>query len=241
MNIYKNVKNEKVNATDLSKTVYEELIENMGKHAQDEVVNQINNLDTKYYSIIVDSIPDLTHVDQLVIVVWYWYNGKPCAKFLTFLPIENHSSTTLFNKIQQVLVEHKLSLENIHGQSYSNASNMKGLEKGLQALFKRINRYGEYVPCAAHSLNLVGEKAVSTLPEVIHYFGILQELYVFFSGSPQRWEILNTQSSLDFSLKSLSVTRWSAHHEAVQAIKNGYTGILQTLKHIFEDSEEKLV
>ena len=41
-------KNEKVNATYLSKTVYEELIKIMGKHVQDEIVNQINNLDTKY-------------------------------------------------------------------------------------------------------------------------------------------------------------------------------------------------
>ncbi|GCB81770.1 hypothetical protein scyTo_0021884, partial [Scyliorhinus torazame] len=231
--------NEKVNATYLSKPVYEELIEIMGKHVQDEIVNQINNLDMKYYSIIVDSTPDLTHVDQLVIVVRYCYNGKPCERFLTFLPIENHSFPNLFNKIQ-VLSEHKLSLENIRGQSYDNTSNMKGSEKGLQALFKNINRYADYVPCAAHSLNLVGEKAVSTVPEVVDYFGILQELDVLFSGSPRRWGILNTQGNLHFSLKSLSVTRWSSHYEAVRAIKNGYMGILQTLKHIFEDSEEKL-
>ena len=81
---------------------------------------------------------------------------------------------------------------------------------------------------------------MSTVPEVVDYFGILQELYVFFSGSLQRWEILNTQGNLDFSLKSLSVTAWSVHYEAVCTIKTGYMGILQTLKHIFEDSEEKL-
>ncbi|GCB74070.1 hypothetical protein scyTo_0003155 [Scyliorhinus torazame] len=235
----KKCKNEKVNATYLTKPVYEELIEIMGKHVQDEIVNQINNLDIKYYSIFVDSTPDLTHVDQLVIVVRYCYNGKPCERFLTFLPIENHSPTTLFNKIQQVLGEHKLLLENIRGQSYDNASNMKGSEKGLQAPFKNINRYADYVPCAADSLNLVGEKAVSTVPEVGDYFGSLQELYVFFSGSPRKWGILNTQGNLYFSLKSLSVTRWSAHYEAVRAIKNGYMGILQTLKHILEDSEVK--
>ncbi|GCB85142.1 hypothetical protein scyTo_0025814 [Scyliorhinus torazame] len=110
-------KNEKVNAVYLSKPVYEELIGIMGKHVQEEIVNQINNLDIKYYFIIVDSTPDLTHVDQLVIVVRYCYNGKTCERFL---PIENHSSMTLFNKIQQVLGEHKLSLENIRGQSYDN-------------------------------------------------------------------------------------------------------------------------
>ena len=41
-----------------------------------------------------------------------------------------------------------------------------------------------------------------TVPEVVDYFGILQELYVFISGSPQRWGILNTQGNLAFSLKS---------------------------------------
>ena len=220
--------------------MYEELIEIMGKHVQDEIVNQINNLDTIYYSITVDSTPDLRHVDQLVIVVRYCYNGKPCERFLTFLPKENHSSTPLLNKIQQVLDEHKLSLENIRGQSYDNASIMKGSKKGLQALFKNINRYADYVPCATHSLNLVGEKEVSTVPEVVNYFGILQELYVFFAGSPRRWGTLKTHGNLHFSLKSLNVTRWHAHYETVRAIKNGYMGILHTLKHIFEDSEEKL-
>ena len=44
--------------------------------------------------------------------------------------------------------------------------------------------YADHVLCSSHSLNLVGEKALSTVPEVDDYFGILQELYVFLSGSP---------------------------------------------------------
>ena len=130
---------------------------------------QINNLDTKYYSTVAGSTPDVTHVDQLVIVVRYCYNGKPCERFLTFLPIQNHLSITLFNAVQKVLCELKLPLENIRGQSYDNVSNLNGSEKGLQALFKNINKCADYVPCAAHSLNL-GEKAVSLVPEVVDYF-----------------------------------------------------------------------
>lgn len=65
----KKCKTETVNATYLSRTVYEELIEILGKHVQDETENQINNLDTKYYFTIVESKPDLAHVDQLAIVV----------------------------------------------------------------------------------------------------------------------------------------------------------------------------
>ena len=77
---------------------------------------------------------------------------------------------TLFNKIQQLLGEHKLSLQNICGQSYDNASNMKAQRKGCKLSFKIINKYANYVQCAAHFLNLVGEKAVSTVPEIVGLF-----------------------------------------------------------------------
>ena len=174
MNTLKKCKNEKVNVTNLSKTVYEELIEIMGKHVQDEIVSQINNLGTIYYSIVADSTPDVTHVDQLIIVVRYCYNGKPCERFLTFLPIQNHLSITLFNAVKKVLCVLKLLLENIRGQSYDNASNVKGSEKGLGD----INRCADYVPCAAHSLNLVGEKAVYVVPEVVDYLAFCRS-YMF--------------------------------------------------------------
>lgn len=58
----KKYKNEKVNITYPFKSVYEEFIEILEKHVKDEVVNQINNLDIKDYSIIVDFTPDVTHI-----------------------------------------------------------------------------------------------------------------------------------------------------------------------------------
>ncbi|CAG9773190.1 unnamed protein product [Ceutorhynchus assimilis] len=52
----------------LFKTTYEEFIAIMGKQALRAIIDQINNNDVQYYSIIVDSIPDLAHIDQLAIV-----------------------------------------------------------------------------------------------------------------------------------------------------------------------------
>jgi hypothetical protein len=63
-------------------------------------------------------------------------------------------------------------------QSYDYAAVMKGCVKGLQTLFKNINKYAEYVPCTAHSLNFVRKKAASTVSEVVEYVGILQQLYI---------------------------------------------------------------
>lgn len=86
---------------------------------------------------------------------------------LAVLPIENHSSMALFNTIIQFLEEHKFLLENSDGQSYDDASNMKGSEQGQPGFLKSINKYAYYVPCANHSLNFVGEKLFFTVPEVI--------------------------------------------------------------------------
>lgn len=70
-------------------------------------------------------------------------------------------------QIIQFLEEHKFLLENSDGQSYDDASNMKGSEQGQPGFLKSINKYAYYVPCANHSLNFVGEKLFFTVPEVI--------------------------------------------------------------------------
>jgi ribosome-associated toxin RatA of RatAB toxin-antitoxin module len=73
--------------------------------------------------------------------------------------------------VKQVLDDY-LAAER-HMQSYNNAAAMKRCDKRLQTLFQNINKYAEYVPWTAHSLNLVREKAASTVPEVVDYVGIL--------------------------------------------------------------------
>ncbi|XP_065664397.1 uncharacterized protein LOC136086059 [Hydra vulgaris] len=230
----------KRNISYLSNTVYEDLIKKMGKRVQKEIAAQINNSDTKYFSIIIDSTPDLSHVDQLAVIVRYVYNGQPYERLLTFIPNINHTAQSLFNTIKKFLTDISLPKENIRGQSYDNAANMSPKYSGLQARLKEINKNADFVPCAVHSLNLVGVEAVSIVTPNIDYFGILQRLYVFFSASPRRWDFLKKYANLQFSLKSLSITRWSMYHDSVKALKNGCRDILKTLNYIHEESEEKL-
>ncbi|GFW58532.1 zinc finger MYM-type protein 1 [Trichonephila clavipes] len=53
----------------LSKTLYEQIIEIMGKQIIEAITTHINNNDMKYYSIVMDSTPDLSHNDQITIVL----------------------------------------------------------------------------------------------------------------------------------------------------------------------------
>ena len=47
-----------------------------------------------------------------------------------------------------------IDFKNGRGQTYDNASNMSGKYIGMQHILKNKNSLVDYIPCAAHSLNL---------------------------------------------------------------------------------------
>jgi len=86
---------------------------------------------------------------------------------------------------------------------------MSGVYSGLQARIKDACPYAIFVPCAEHSLNLVGEYAASFCTLGTAFFNFLQSLYTFFSVCTHRWEILNDylNKSKNKTVKILSDTR----------------------------------
>ncbi|GFW20550.1 zinc finger MYM-type protein 1 [Trichonephila clavipes] len=65
-------------------------------------------------------------------------------------------------------------LENVGGQSFDNAANMSGRYNGVQTLLKEKNKFTNYAPCVAHSLNLVGVESVKVATEIVNFFGLMQ-------------------------------------------------------------------
>ena len=49
----------------------------------------------KYYSISVDSTPDLSHVDQLTFAVRYVKDAAPIERYLQYVPIQGHGAEHL--------------------------------------------------------------------------------------------------------------------------------------------------
>ncbi|KAE9521362.1 hypothetical protein AGLY_018242 [Aphis glycines] len=85
----------------LSKTIYEELIILMHKKITSEILNQIKI--AKYYSIIVDSTPDIAHIDQLCFVIRYVLDeGSPVERFLIFFENSGHKSKELAETVLEV-------------------------------------------------------------------------------------------------------------------------------------------
>lgn len=81
-------------------------------------------------------------------------------------------------------------MENCRGQSYDNGANMAGKYKGVQSRILEKNDLAYFVPCAAHTLNLVGGHAAHTSAEAQTFFGTIHSLYLFFVASTPRSEIL---------------------------------------------------
>jgi len=118
---------------------------------------------------------------------------------------------------------------------------MSGQYNGMQAHLKKVNSLAIYIPCAAHSLNLVGVNSVDCCVEAVSFFGFIQKLYTFFSASTHRWAVLTKhleQTDGALTLKSLSDTRWSARADATKAVLIGYADIKSALEDISEDVQQ---
>lgn len=110
-------------------------------------------------SISLDSTPDISHVDQLTLIVCYVLPSGPVERFVKFLDMEGHGHTAekLAQSLLDFLKENGIDIKDCRGQSYDNVSNMGGKYRGLQARIKEINKNAEYIPCFPHSLNLVAK------------------------------------------------------------------------------------
>lgn len=227
----------KGNVNYLSSTIATELLQLMSDKVLKFILSELS--ESKYYGLILDSTPDISHTDQLSIVLRYVNSkGEPVERFIKFLPISSHNAESLSTTILNELDCLNLDILNCRGQSYDNASNMAGRYSGLQARIKDVSPLAEYVPCAAHSLNLVGINAVQCCNQVISFFGIVQNIYNFFSSSTQRWNSLQEKlktNNQKLTLKPLSSTRWSAEADATKVLRKGYVIIRQTLLDISEN------
>ena len=68
--------------------------------------------------------------------------------------VDDTSVLTLKREICIVLSRYNLLTENLRGQGYDGASNMRGEWNRLQALFLKDCPYAYYIHCFAHRLQL---------------------------------------------------------------------------------------
>ena len=83
----------------------------------------------------VDEARDESKNEQMAIVLRFVdKDGFVRERFFGLVHVSNTASLTLKNEIYAVLSYHNLDIQNIRGQGYDGASNMRGEWNGLQGL-----------------------------------------------------------------------------------------------------------
>ena len=225
----------------LSHRICDEFIELLATHVENHIVTELKT--AKYFSISLDSTPDLSHTDQLTLIIRYVLPTGPVERFVKFLSMEGHTADQMLSSLMQYLNSHNIDIKDCRGQSYDNASNMSGKYNGLQAKVKNLCNYADFVPCFGHSLNLVGTCCAEVCQQAVLYFSFLSGLYTFFSASTSRWSLLmneiNKNNVHPLSLKRMCGTRWAERADAVLASKENYGKIVSVLKKMTQNLELK--
>jgi hypothetical protein len=176
----------------LSPQSQNEFIKLCGNAVRDKVLQE--RMAAKYYSILVDATPDVSHDEQNTFILRHLVLKNDVysiqERFLEFVDETTHTGLGLSEMILNRLDVHSIPIQDCRGQGYDNASNMSGRFNGVQQHIKEVNPLCTYSPCGNHSLNLIGTDAVKSTVEFITFFGTVQAIYVLFSSSPRRWKIL---------------------------------------------------
>ena len=206
--ICKHANKGRVHTSYLSSNVCDEFVFIMGKCFLDEIMSEIKH--AGHFSVSMDSTPNVSNVDQLTCVILYVLSSGPVERFVHFLPMMKHTGLELATRLFTFLDQHGIDNKKCRGQSYDNASNMSGKYNG-EAIILEKYQFAAFIPCAAHSLNLVGKCAAECCPGAVSFFDLMNQLYTYFSASTHRWRVLKEAlSPCGLVVQKQSTTRWSS-------------------------------
>lgn len=253
------LKNCPKNAKYLSPQIQNEFLECIGATYRDECVQRINQ--SPFFSILVDEVTDVSHTEQVGIIVRYIHNKGDAnfeiiEDFLGFVAVEKTDALTLTTVIVKSLREWGINLDKLRGKGFDGASNMMGKKSGVTTLLREMFPRAKYTThCRSHCLNLAVVYACR-LVEVRNFMDRLRELTFFINYSPKRKPILRAkfqseESTTDLlgilndaesqsmetaanrhNLPSLCETRWMARIDTVSCLLAHYVHVMEALDEI---------
>ncbi|KAL3888791.1 hypothetical protein ACJMK2_001152 [Sinanodonta woodiana] len=217
------------------------VIELLGKF-DPEIVGRIKL--AKYFAVILDCTPDISHQEQMSMVLRYVADGSHShvsagvyEHFIKFIIVESSTGEHLFNTLIQELEMLGLDVGNIRGQGYDIGANMKGHNSGLQARLLERNPRAFFTPCVCHNFNLVLGDMAKTCPDAMTFFGTLQRIYTLFASSTKRWTVFKKHVT-GLSVKPLPETQWECRMESVKAVRYQAVEVCDALEELAESTDD---
>lgn len=230
----------------LSPKTQNEIITLLGEKVKLSIIQKVKN--AKYFSVIMDSTPDISHRDQISLTIRCVLSEedetseaiKVEESFISFKAAHESTgealSTLLFEEIEAC----HLDMNDCRGQAYDNGANMAGAHKGVQTRVLKEYPRASFTPCSCHSLNLVVSDGAKSSVKSTLLFGILQRLYTIFAASTKRYCVISEHVTT-LSLKQVCETRWEARINSLQAVRYQYSEIRESLIELSENVDDSKV
>lgn len=225
----------------LSKDSQNEFINLLAKKVRNTILEKIKA--SRFFSVQLDCTPDVSHTEQLSLVIRYMEMesgslGHPTIleSFIEFVDVHDTTGEGLCKTLLDRLHHHGIDSEGMIGQCYDNGANMAGKYNGVQNRVKEIFPKALYVPCLCHNWNLAVMHASESSIESQTFFVTIQGVYTFFAASVKRWEIL-VKHLKKFTLKCHSETRWCSRFESVKAIYFQLPELVAALDELAENRQ----
>ncbi|XP_021856221.1 uncharacterized protein [Spinacia oleracea] len=207
------------------------------------------------FCIIVDEARDESKREQMGLVLRFVDKcGSIMERFFDLVHVSDTTAVTLKGELCTVLARNNLAIENIRGQGYDGASNIRGEWNGLQALFLSDCPYAYYVHCFAHRLQLALVAASRDVSHVHQFFSHLSFIVNVISASPKRQDELQTKKAAEIefllsigeletgrgsnqkcTLKRAGDTRWGSHVYSIRSLIKMYDAIVSVMEKIKVD------
>ncbi|KAF0934874.1 hypothetical protein E2562_028877, partial [Oryza meyeriana var. granulata] len=241
-------KNAKYTSPDVQKEILSILAQKVQKSIREEIGNS-------KFCIMVDEARDESKKEQMAIVLRFVNKeGLIKERFLDLIHVSDTTALTLKESICAVLSANGLSIQDIRGQGYDGATNMRGEWNGLKALILNECSYAYYIHCMAHQLQLALVATSREVHEVHNFFQHANFIINVVSASPKRNdELLANQAEeiareielgeLDTgrganqisSLQRPGDTRWSSHYRSILSLKKMFGATVSVLRSIAND------
>ena len=219
------------------------------KHIREEIGNA-------KFSILVDETCDVAKREQMALVFRFVDKyGVLQERFFDLIHVKNTKALTLKEELCSVLSKYSFDIQNLRGQGYDGASNMRGELNGLQALFLRECPYAYYVHCYAHRLQLALVAAAKDVVPVTQFFQHLVFIVNTVDSSSKRHDELHDAQMVELarllaideletgqganqihSLKRPGETRWGSHFGSVSSLMDMFNPVSSVLQNLAADS-----
>ena len=155
------------NASYISKTTQNQLLECIKEYVQDVIVNEICSQEIgAKFSIQADEVTDISNSEQLGFVLQYVKDGKLIERLIEYIECSSITSAALCEDITGTLLKLNLRLEDTVSQTYDGAANFSGHIKGCAKLFQATVDHAQYFHCSNHDLNLALCHTYNDVPEI---------------------------------------------------------------------------